>query len=617
MKNFKTTPILVIFFLFCFTLLGIDSLRQESATFDESEHLAAGYSYWKTGDYRLNPEHPPLIKMIAALPLLLFNPTFPKEHIAWEKRLQFVIGDIFLYHNSVDAEKMLYLGRIMLLLVITILLGWIIYRWGTELYGHFGGLSALFFFSFCPPIIAHTKLITTDMGLTCFFFLSIYLLWKLKRNPSIYHVILFGLAFGAALESKYSAILLFPICSLLIFLWISEQYKKTKWTKESARILYYTAVFFVVTFSVVFLVSGCRINNLHWYWIGLNKVLTKSADGMPSFLIGKYSTDGWWYYFLITFLLKTPIPFLILLCLGIRFSSLKESNYVRKEILWLLIPVIIYFFIASFSKVQIGHRYILPIYPFLFVWAGGISSSIQGKFRYLLLGGLAVWYAGNTLYTHPHHLSYFNEFVGHPSNGYKYLVESNLDWGQGLKLLGRYLKSQHVQSIYFSYFGTADPAYYGIKYVPISFVSAINRTGDEVNPLDEHRCLFAISATNLQGVYTQGPNRFSWLKTRSPIKIIANSIFVYDITDDVEAHEILARYFTIEKQYDKSINHYKQIVKLNPENGLAYQCLGNIYYIQGRKDLAKKYWGISLNIEPNNPLLKENLKKLSVNLKEC
>jgi hypothetical protein len=190
------------------------------------------------------------------------------------------------------------------------------------------------------------------------------------------------------------------------------------------------------------------------------------------------------------------------------------------------------FLLASLSNKQIGLRYILPIYPFLYVIVSKIvyvDSPRSGTLPFrILIVGLLLWYGYSSLKIHPHYLAYFNELVGGPDSGWKYLVDSNLDWGQDLKGLSEYLKKEGNPEITLSYFGTADPSAYGIRYQALGIISLPERKG-QIDPSAPMRDILAISATNLQGVYYYQHDFFHWLKDLPIKKKIGYTIFVYDI----------------------------------------------------------------------------------------
>ena len=194
------------------------SLSYLTAAADEPAHLPAGYTYWKTGDFRLNPEHPPLIKLLAALPIVLFmDPVVKWEDPNWTKDPpdQTAFGVRFLYSNN--ADEMLFWGRLPVVL-LSVLLGYFVFRWASELYGRHAGLAALFLYAFCPNILAHSRFVTMDLGLTCFFFLTLYYLWRFSKQGRLRNLVLAGVAMGLALATKFSAVVLVPLLPALLAL---------------------------------------------------------------------------------------------------------------------------------------------------------------------------------------------------------------------------------------------------------------------------------------------------------------------------------------------------------------------------------------------------------------
>ena len=140
----------------------------------------------------------------------------------------------------------------------------------------------------------------------------------------------------------------------------------------------------------------------------------------------------------------------------------------------------------------------------------------------------------------PNYLPYFNESVGGSSQGYRYLADCNVDWGQGLKALGEYLQKRNIQGIALSYFGSADPHSYGVRYLPVASVTSVPFPGDGSAAVQNQKTfLFAISATNRVGLYHKDHHLFEWLNAYHPAAQIAQSIFVYDFTQDLQAQQHL------------------------------------------------------------------------------
>jgi hypothetical protein len=245
---------------------------------------------------------------------------------------------------------------------------------------------------------------------------------------------------------------------------------------------------------------------------------------------------------LATFFLKTPLPLILLIAVALVFVG-KSRQKMALTFGFLLVPAGIYFAMISASGWGIGHRHLLPIYPFLFVLVGGCIAWATRQ-RGWIKGGVALlllWYFLSALAIHPHYLAYFNQLAGGPDNGYKYLVDSNLDWGQDLKGLKRYMVRHGIEKVWLSYFGTANPDYYGIEYdyLPSFVIFEPKNVNPEVFRLKELVPLagvVAISATNLQGVYlplvaspwgSVAKNYFAFYRDQKPVAKIGHSIFVY------------------------------------------------------------------------------------------
>jgi len=249
--------------------------------------------------------------------------------------------------------------------------------------------------------------------------------------------------------------------------------------------------------------------------------VARHSEERSTFLLGRLSDHGFPSYFLVTFALKTPLALIVLLVLA-AFASPPLSGR-RAAFLWL--PVAVYVAFTFTRGLQIGHRHLLPIAPFLFV-AAGRAALLAGRARFAV-PVLAAWAAGAALGVHPYYLAYFNELAGGPSQGYRLLVDSNLDWGQDLKGLKAWMDAHGVTRLKLSYFGSADPAYYGIDADRLPGYSSPHpaRVVREVHPGD----LVAVSATNLQGVYLDPEDRLLMERFRRlvPFDQVGYSILLY------------------------------------------------------------------------------------------
>jgi hypothetical protein len=281
------------------------------------------------------------------------------------------------------------------------------------------------------------------------------------------------------------------------------------------------------------------------YLLNVRTLIGHADRGHGAFLMGQVSIHGWWYYFPVAFLLKTPLP--TLLFLGVAaWDTVRRARW-REEAPLLFFPAA-YFGFALASSLNIGFRYILPIVPFIITYAAKVAGLTWLRptwLRRYALPVLMVLYAGTSLRLHPHYLAYFNLLAGGPEGGYRYLVDSNLDWGQDLKLLKAYLDEQGVDEVWLGYLGTADPAYYGIRYRSL-FVPGTSRPAEGFFPINPAPGWYAVSATVLQGAYSPEPDLFDWFRRHEPMARIGYSIFVYRVEPDPDPASWLGFCYTPE-----------------------------------------------------------------------
>ncbi|MFA5140604.1 MAG: glycosyltransferase family 39 protein [Elusimicrobiota bacterium] len=509
--------------------LGLSFIRSAAPTYDEAVHLASGYSYLRTGRYRLNiMDHPPLAEMWAALPLLPLGPAWPSSHPDCMANRPYRCSDFFLYQNRVSAERMLDTARVFALLTLGGLLSFSLLRWAWALGGWPTALAAATASAFCPVLLSNIALVTTDGLSAALFFLVFWLLSSEKR--SLKRWALAGACAGLALGSKFNMILLVPLagaCIVLEHLLRPKPRPRLPWAGMLAA-----AAAAVLSLALVY-----RFSQLPLYFDGLSATLARLDRGRSTFLHGGYSNQGFLLYFPLALALKTPLP--TLLCaLGAAVSWLKGP---RRERVWILVPMVGYFLAALASKTQIGVRHLLPMMPFLLLAAACGAAALWTRSRAAVLA-LGLWLAASALRVHPHQLAYFNELIGGPAHAHAWFVDSTLDWGQDLKTLGQELAAMGAPPIYLSYFGCADPAAYGIRYVPLPTYTNVDRAvADAPDPAASGRVLLAVSATNLEANYFADRELFAWLKQRKPLKVLGYSMFLYDLTEDEEARGRLAR----------------------------------------------------------------------------
>ena len=544
--------------------LSVASMRRWSATFDEGAHLPAGYTYLALGDHRLNPEQPPLVKLLAAAPLLALRPVLKTDDEAWTTARQWEFGRRFLYRWN-DADRLLFWGRLPVV-ALACALAAAVFFWSRRLFGPPAGALALLLCVLSPDVLAHGHLVTTDLGLSLFFFLSVVAFERLSERATRGGLLLAGLALGAAFATKFSAPILLPVLVALAVVVVvarepmvsvlsgrarTIESRAARATHAAAMLAVAGLIAFVGLWASygfrgalspdpavraagraplaapglgTFAASAARAADLGLlpedYVRGLLFVLEHS-EARSTFLLGQLSDHPSPYFFPVAFALKTPLPLVVLLVLA-AFATPRLS-WRTAAFLW--VPVVLYLAFTFTRGLQIGHRHLLPIYPFLFV-AAGRAAALAGRARVVVLA-LAAWYAVGTLAVHPYYLAYFNELAGGPRNGYKRLVDSSLDWGQDLKGLRAWMDARGVARIKLSYFGSADPSYYGIDADALPGYSAPHpvRVTREVRPGD----LVAVSATNLQGVYLDPEDRplMERFRRSTPIDQVGYSILIY------------------------------------------------------------------------------------------
>lgn len=495
-------------------------ITSKSSTWDETHYLGIGKYLLKHGrwDVKGATIHAPLSYYLGSIPLL-----FKKDDDSlWQKASDPKDGDFLgsadvlrgqaiLASADNSGDRLLQQTRIPFVL-LGMLLGFLVFRFSRELYGVNAGLTSLFFYSFCPNLLALSSLAVPDLPLALFSFMFVYFLWRCFHEGGATDKYWAGLALGLALLSKYTALLLLPVALCLLIM-----RPKGNWRNAVT-----TAVIICIG-AFATLLAGYGFD-LTPYLLGL-KLQMNNAQTADVFLLGENSTTGWWYYYYVVFALKTPIPVILLLVCAVYYSVRKSGNQ-RQGLLYLGIPVIAFFAFFSIMPKCSGLRYILPVYPFIFVMIGSFAAQ-NARLRTLVCI-MAVWQVIAAVSIAPHYLAYFNEIGGGPGNGYKYLVDSNLDWGQDLKELKKYMERNKIQRVSLSYYGSDSPDRYGIAYDWLPSFVLRNHEPDKVPQLNLNQPL-AISVSNLQGTPLDNKEQFKWLLQHEPVAKLGYSIFVYDL----------------------------------------------------------------------------------------
>jgi 4-amino-4-deoxy-L-arabinose transferase-like glycosyltransferase len=555
-----------------YAALAIASLRHMAAIFDEGAQFPAGYTYWIFGDFRLNPEHPPLVKLLASAPLLLMDVAVHRDDASWRQGQQWEFGRRFLYSWN-DGDRLLFRGRLTVVLLGCFLAA-AVFSWAGRLWGFAGASLALLMCVLSPDILAHGHIVTFDVGIALFMFLTVVAFERLTERATWPWLLGAGLSLGAAFATKESAVGLLPILVVLaawtvalpepILLDLGTGKPRVLAARRDRLLC--VALFLLAMGALALVViwaaygfhsrlsSDPEFRGMDWasvgphnaalgavasfvkrwrllpeaYLYGFLEVFKHNTRGNV-FLAGHVAAEGFAYYYPVAFLVKTPVPLLVLVVASVLLRGRTPLPRRAEGFLWL--PVLIYVGLVMTRHVQNGHRHLLPLYPFLFVaagrpaaWAASLSWRRPAR---LFVIALATWYAIGALRVFPNYLAYFNEIVGGPGSGYRFLVDSDLDWGQDLEALKAYMDANHVRRIKLSYFGTADPGFYGIDYDLLPSYKLGNPRVWRIEPGD----LVAVSATLLEGIDlpAEGEALMQRLRTRQPLAKIGYSIFVYRV----------------------------------------------------------------------------------------
>ncbi|MBI2057716.1 MAG: glycosyltransferase family 39 protein [Candidatus Yanofskybacteria bacterium] len=508
------------------------SAQNFSPATDEIIHLPGGYSYWKTGEIALNPEHPPLVKLMASFPLLFMDLKFDANDVSLVGpfKKQWTFGSKFLFSN--DADRLLLWGRLPIML-LSVLLGFYIYKWGSEMFSRKAGLLALFLYAFMPVIITNAQFVTMDLPLASFSFITFYYLWKFVIAGQKKHLACSGLFLGMALSSKFSATVFLPVVALfvLIYAWQCGGELNVK----MRRLANFSLLMAVPALAVVYF-SYLMPADSGFYLRGLKSVYANWKPDFNLYLNGKFSPDGWWYYFLEAFLIKTPIPALVAFAASVLFYKKIKMDSWSKALVFL--PMLFFAFVTSAKAQNISIRYLVPAIPFLILYAGGLAGIMSHELRimgkeikslihnsyFIILILLAVWYVWSAVSIYPDFMPYFNEFIGGPKNGYKYLDDSNIEWGQDLKRLGKYqAKNPDIKVIYS--WSHSSPEYYRVSMSNF-------KQADESGWWREPKGRFAVNTFLLIRMQLLSDQKndpaLNWLALYEPVDKIGQSFFVYE-----------------------------------------------------------------------------------------
>jgi hypothetical protein len=606
--------------------------RATSATWDEPHHLIDGYTIWKLHDYTLNPEVPPLVKLTAALPLLPMHLNFPPNQGRSVPEEAFLEGRSFVFGNG--GDRVLFPAR-MACAFFMLLLALLIYLAAAEMFGLGAGLFALALLVFDPNFLAHGALVTTDVGSACFFLAATYAFYRFCRKPSWLRLLLAGIAAGLLLAAKFTGIFLFPILLLAVLLegalarsirslwqrlaalaavgliaWVvlwpfyGFRYRAAPKGRDLNPTLtaYLTRMYDQRAAHGLELMARHRILPEAYLWGLENTKNTEFEDN--SYFWGRVYRHGNWEYFPTAFLIKSTLPFLILLGLC-PFAWRWRFQKNPRELAYLLIPVIVYFAISISSDMNIGVRHLLPVYPFLYILIAGaaVTLMVRSPRWSIALATLLCWQIVTSYRVAPDYMAYGNEAWGGPSQVHRYLSDANTDWAQQLKAVKVYLDENHVTNCWFAYFadGAIQPSDYRIpcKRLPTTVSLWWLDLPMQVPPVIDGTVL--ISDSDLEGIeFGDGSlNPYNSFRGIKPDVAIQRGIYVYTgqfpvplAAALVEAHE--AQKLLSKNQLREALEKARNAAQLAPGSAHVQATLGDVLAAIGNPAEALSHYSIGL-----------------------
>jgi len=636
------------------------SLIAENPTIDEVVHMPAGLTYWQKGTFRLYHHNPPLVKMIASLPVLMAGPLMDPlyQMKSWVERdpSPTTFSQTFAFVNADRYFELFHLAR-MVMPLFTILGGLVVFAWSSRLYGAWAGLLSLGLWVFCPNILAHGRLVTTDAGSTVLGAAATYVFWRYLRAPTLKWAVAAGVALGVAQLSKFSMLVLYAVWPFLWLVRAGLVPAVEGWARRIGKGLGHGLLIValsVLTINAGYLFEGFGkplgsfefasgaltspppggirtppetknvlyasiwpfaqnrfrgtfLENLpaplpSHYLLGFDEQKVEadgipnrfrragqalaagdvetarreatsadqSVSGYPVYLNGELRQSGWWYYYLATLAYKVPEgTWLIVLASVVALVASRRSReaWADEVALW-TVPVVVLLAMSFLTDINLGLRYVLAIFPYVYIQAGKVVPWVEGFAgrgriigRSMIAGCLGLTVAA-TLTIHPHYLAYFNQVSGGPDRVPARLIDSNLDWGQDLVGLREWCRRNIPdQPIGLACFGQINPSIFTVRgdrfdwFLPPIKPELIRSTFDApgarvVGPAKELKPgYYAVSATLLYGlhwrlydstpywqeawqpIWAVSSNAFAYFRLFEPIDRIGHSIYIYKLSE--------------------------------------------------------------------------------------
>lgn len=529
-------------------VLQVRGAWQDSLTNDEITHIAAGVSYWRTDDFRLNDPHPSLFKVWSALPLLAFpHLNLDTSSAAWKMADQWTIGEQFAFHSSTDisySRWIVFAARLPMILLWAAI-GWMLFVWSKVHWNEWGGLITLSAYTFDPNFLGHGHLVNNDVAVAGAFVAAMWAAEKLFTQPSWKRTWVVAILAALTVLMKFSGIFIYPIIAAfaIFFAWRKRSGYNWKWFGRLCLVgvisfLAMSWVAYGFTFGRPFHYSVHNDLAAHKYiqagvavlskiplpaprfYTGLRYVFFHNQGGHPAFLLGQTNETGWWYYFPTALAVKTPILTLFVFALVIGLGWWRFS---RRSINWFLLalyalPPLLFLAWSMTSHINIGLRHVFEVYPFLFAALGGIILFPKkfGVSEKTLALGISFGWLLVALIAGSHTIGYFNAASGGTNNGHTILRDSNLDWQQDVWRLKAYMNQHNITTAHIDLNGATDTSYF---FPTAQAIETDGQIADGAVP----RGTYAVSVRWL----FDASRHLLWLRKETPKTIVGSTIWVY------------------------------------------------------------------------------------------
>jgi len=541
------------------------AISRKSITNDEIVHIPAGYYHLVAGEFQLNNEHPPLLKMWAALPLLIIQPDEPPAPKTEDENFMertWGFHERFWQANQARFQAVTFWPRVMMI-PVTLALGVLIFVFTRSLFGETAAVISVALYTLEPTVLAHGRVVHTDVPSALSYLLFFFALYKYSQvsgRRGNRRALLLGLACALALLTKFSMLVILPV---LAFYFISQLYLERRDRGQRREILLHCGLITLIVLSLInaayyFQHPTLEASDVRWvamkspallgmvttvvrivskvvptyYLFGVYNIELHNYFGHATSLLGRYNDLGWWYYFPVAFALKTTIPFLLITIVALAWATWR---LLKREwrFLWILIPVGVYLAISLTSHINIGIRHLLPVFPFLFIAGGALLGQVLQARRMVGIAVLAVlfaWMGFEVLRNFPNYTPYMNQLAwSHPH--WYYLSDSNVEWGDDVNALADYLKARGETKVSAALSaGWSTLGRYGIDYLDMVSLPPDKTPGTRY---------VAIGASFLNGSVIPGDesvvgrrsfertNLFARYRDRKPEAVFGGSIYLF------------------------------------------------------------------------------------------